>query len=344
MREAFKPELLPVIIGSLPHTDPEEACHLILTHFPEVSSWPQLPKRSFLENMYVQFSEGFPGLVLEEERIYVDRVQDLSAELGSLYEAYLENDLEMYAVSPAYAAGLARWSEGEFDSCKAVKGQVTGPISWGLTVVDQDKRPVLYDEVLADAVAKHLRLKAAWQERELRRLHPTTMIFIDEPYMASFGSPYVAVTREQAIALTEEVLDGLEGLKGIHCCGNTDWSLILSTSIDILSFDAYDYAESLSLYPAELDTFLRRGGIIVWGIVPRGEEALASETSTGVVERLHQAMELLVRKGISFDDLLAASLVSPVCGLGSISLDCAERTLALTAGVSKEMRRRYLSS
>jgi hypothetical protein len=343
VRDDFKPEFLPINIGSLPHTEPAEACSLLLAHLPEVPSWPQLPRRSFLENMYVQFSEGFPGVVLEEERIYVDRAQDLSAELERLYLAYLENDLEEYAISPAYAAGLAQWSKDEFNSCKAVKGQVTGPISWGLTIVDQDRRPILYDEVLADAAAKHLRLKALWQERELRRLHPTTVIFLDEPYMASFGSAYVSVTREQAIALIEEVLAGLEGLKGIHCCGNTDWSLVLSTSVDILSFDTYDYAESLSLYPAEVESFLRRGGIIVWGIVPREGEKLACETVSSLVERLHQAMGLLVRKGILFDDLLAASLVSPCCGLGPMSLDCAERALALAGGISEEMRKRYLT-
>jgi methionine synthase II (cobalamin-independent) len=343
VRGDFKPELLPINIGSLPHTDPEEACNLILTHFAEVPGWPQLPRRSFLENMYAQFSYGFPGIVMERDRIYVDRARDLSMELERLYLAYLENDLEGYAISPDYAAGLAQWSKAEFNSCRAVKGQVTGPVSWGLTVVDQERRPVLYDEVLADAAARHLRLKAVWQERELRQLHPTTVVFVDEPYMASFGSPYVAVTREQAIGLMEEVFDGLEGLKGIHCCGNTDWSLILSTSVDILSFDTYDYAESLSLYPAEVESFLRRGGMIVWGIVPREEEKLACETVDSLVARLHQAMELLVRKGIPFGDLLAASLVSPCCGLGSTSLDCAERALALATDVSGEMRKRYLA-
>ncbi len=94
VRDTFEPEFLPMNIGSLPHTDPEEACNLILRHFPEVSAWPQLPRRSFLENMYVQFSEGFPGVVLERERMYVDRTRDLSGELGRLYLAYLENDLE----------------------------------------------------------------------------------------------------------------------------------------------------------------------------------------------------------------------------------------------------------
>lgn len=340
----FEPEFLPTNIGSLPHTDAKEACKVVHSHFADVCGWPQLPRRSFLENMYVQFSEGFPGVVVEKDRIYVDRTRDLSVDLEGLYQAYLESDLDRYALGPSYAAGLAEWLKGEFKSCKAVKGQVTGPVSWGLTVVDQERRPILYDEVLADATAKHLRLKAMWQEKELRKYHPTTIILLDEPYMSSFGSAYVAVTRDQAISLMEEVISGLKGLKGIHCCGNTDWSLVLSTSVDVLSIDAYNYAVSLSLYPTEVKKFLRKGGIIVWGIVPREAESLAKETVDSIVGRLHRAMDLLVQKGIAFDELLAASLVSPSCGLASMSVEDAERALALTINVSSEIRRRYLLS
>jgi hypothetical protein len=344
MTNHFEPELLPLNIGSLPHEDVSQACAAVRACFREVCGWPQLPKRSFLENMYVQFSEGFPGLVLEGERVFVDRTEDLSDELERLYLAYLENDLDGYAFGPDYAAGLVEWSKGEFADCKAVKGQVTGPVSWGMTVLDQDQRPILYDEVLADATAKHLRLKAAWQERQLRRLSPNTIVFVDEPYMASFGSAYVALTREQVTALIEEVLGGLEGLKGVHCCGNTDWSIILSTSVDILSFDTYEYAESLSLYPDDVKEFLRRGGIIAWGIVPREGDSLARETTETLVERLLEAMNLLVSKGVALDDLLAASLISPCCGLTTLSVEDADRAMDLTARVSTEMRRRYLSS
>jgi len=338
----FRPELLPIHVGSLPHEDPQQACAAIRASFPELPGWPQLPKRSFLENMYVQFSEGFPGLVVAGERIFVDRTRDLSADLECLYLAYLEEDLESYGLEASYAAGFEEWSRGEFRGCRAVKGQVTGPVSWGLTVVDQDLRPVLYDEVLADAVGKHLRLKAMWQERELRRLCPTTIMVLDEPYMTSFGSAYVALKKEQVVGLMTEVLGGLQGLKGIHCCGNTDWSVVLSVPLDILSFDTYDYAESLSLYAAEVKDFLARGGAIAWGIVPRDSGKLDVETAETLVLRLLEAMDLLVQKGITLDSLLAASLISPCCGLGSLSVEDSESVLELTAGVSREMRRRYL--
>jgi hypothetical protein len=340
----FDPELLPLSLGSLPLSDPQEACQFILEHTPAIPAWPQLPRRSFLESMYVQYSERFPGVVLEDERIYVDRSQDLDPGLEQLYIAYLENNLEHAAISTDYAAGLdafcQTWSENE---CQAValKGQVTGPVSWGLTVVDQDRRPILYEEVLADAAAKHLRLKATWQESKLRRFSERTIIFVDEPYMSSFGSAFISLNREQAITLMEEVLAGLEGITGVHCCGNTDWSLLLATSVDILSLDAYEYAGALALYPEEVKAFLERGGIIAWGIVPASDE-VHEETVESLLERLHQAMNLLVQKGIPLDDLLESALVSPSDGTGSLSLETSTRVFELTIGVSQALRARYV--
>lgn len=325
--------------GSLPHTDPDAACRLVLNAL-DIPTWPQLPQRSFRENMYVQFSEGFPGVILAGERIYVDRTQDLDQQLEQLYLAYLNDDLAYGAISPEYAAGLHRFLRLDVDPPPAVKGQVTGPVSWGLTVVDQDRRSVLYDDVLADAVAKHLRLKAAWMERELRRLSLQTIIFIDEPYMSSFGSAYISLERDQVVELLSEVLAGICGLKGVHCCGNTDWSLLMDTPIDILHLDAYDYAESLSLYPEQVAAFLARGGLIGWGVVPASDRVW-EETVAGLVRRFEDALALLVAKGLHRDDLLSAALVSPSCGCGSLKVDTAERVMRLTAELSKALRERY---
>jgi len=337
--------LLPTSIGSLPYQDPAGACRSVVDTFPRVPIWPQLPRRSFLENMYVQYSEGFPGVVLDRvaERIYVDRSQDLDPGLERLYTAYLENDLDFAAIDPSYAAGLAMLPSvlSGTSAPLAVKGQVTGPISWGLTVVDQNRRPALYDEILADAIARHLRLKAAWQERELGKLCATVITFVDEPYLSAFGSAFVAVNREQVITLLEEVFTGIRGLKGVHCCGNTDWSILMETSVDILNLDAYHYAESLALYPDAVRAFLRRGGVIAWGISPNRDDLIAQETAESLTRRLEAGLELLVKKGIPKDELLAAMMITPSCGLGGMSVAAAERVFALTAGVAAEMQRRY---
>jgi len=333
---------LATAIGSMPHVEPREACSLVLKYLSEIPAWPQLPKKSFLENMYVQFSEGFPGAIVEGDRIWVDRSRDLSQPLEQLYSAYLENRMEYGKISAKHAAGLHAFLEqAKGKGRKVIKGQMTGPISFGLSVTDQNRRPLLYDEVLADAIAKHLRLKAAWQEKALRSMCPKTIISVDEPYLSSLGSAFVSFPREQVITLLEEVLGGISSLKAIHCCGNTDWSVLLQTSIDILSFDAYNYGETLALYPAEVKNFLNRGGVIAWGIVPNDEQALTKETEASIGDRLEKAMRLLSKKGISYDIIKSQCLITPSCGLGSISIEAATKALELTAAVSADFRKRH---
>ncbi len=333
---------LPTAIGSMPHTDPAAACSLVLKYLKDIPAWPQLPRRSFLENMYVQFSGGFPGVVIKEDRIYVDRSQDLDKPLEALYAAYLENNADKFPIGGEYAAGLHRFLALTSLQPPAVKGQVTGPVSFGLTVTDNNQRSIIYDDILADAAARLLRLKAAWQEKALRQISPDTIIFVDEPYMTSLGSAFVSISREKVTTLLEEVLGGIEGLKGVHCCGNTDWSVLLATSIDILSFDAYNYAGSLALYPAEIKRLISRGGAIAWGIVPNDKESLARESAASLRDRLEAAMAPFTRNGIGFRQLIRQGLLTPSCGLDPLSEDAAAGVLELLAELSEELRRRYL--
>jgi len=160
--------------------------------------------------------------------------------------------------------------------------------------------------------------------------------------MAAFGSVGVLLSKERIISLLEEVFGGISGLKGVHCCGNTDWSVLLGTSADILSFDAYNYAQSLSLYPTEIKEFLAKKGAIAWGIIPNDEEALAKETVTSLKDRLEEAMAPFTRKGIHFKQLIKQGLLTPSCGLGSIATEeAAAQALELLAELSVKIRKRY---
>jgi len=151
------------------------------------------------------------------------------------------------------------------------------------------------------------------------------------------------LSRERVVNLLEEVLAGLSGLKGVHCCGNTDWSILLSTSVDIISFDAYNYAQSLSLYPTEVKGFLERGGSIAWGIVPNEEEALAKESAACLQDRLEEAMAPFTREGVRFRQLIAQGLLTPSCGLASLAAEeAAAHALELLAQLSEKVRKRYL--
>ncbi|MGD9118175.1 MAG: methionine synthase [Dehalococcoidia bacterium] len=333
---------LPTIIGSMPHTDPAAACAQVLQYLKDIPAWPQLPRRDFKENMNAQFSEGFPGIRLKADSLTVNRTQDFDESLERFYIAYLEEDIDKYPTTAAYAAGLHTFLGSVNLAPPVVKGQITGPLTWGLSVTDEEGKAILYDDVLGDAVAKFLRLKAAWQEKQLAKISPNTIIFVDEPYMASFGSVAVPLAKERVVLLLEEVFSGLKGIRGVHCCGNTDWSVILETSLDILSFDAYNYAQSLSLYPAEVKRFLDRGGVIAWGIIPNDGPSLGKESAAALKDRLEEAMVPFTRNGVDFKQLVAQSLITPSCTLASLeSPDASARALELLAELSQLMRTKY---
>ncbi|MDD5083250.1 MAG: methionine synthase, partial [Dehalococcoidales bacterium] len=276
-------------------------------------------------------------------RIFVDRTQDNDSVIEKLLTAYVDNNIDQYPISRAYAAGLHSFLERPGLASLAVKGQITGPISFGLSVPDTNGRAIIYDDIFSDLAAKMLRLRAAWQEKRLREISERTIIFVDEPYMASFGSAFVPLTKERVTNLLAEVLGGLSGLKGVHCCGNTDWPVLLETGIDIISFDTYNYARSFTLYPAAVKKFLDRQGAIAWGIVPNTEEALAGETVASLKDRLEEAMAPFTRHGIRFEQLVKHGLLTPSCTLGVMtSVDSAARALELLAELSSRLRKQYL--
>jgi hypothetical protein len=193
-------------------------------------------------------------------------------------------------------------------------------------------RSILYNEMLADAIVKNAVMNARWQARELHAVRPNVIIFADEPYMASFGSAFISLSREQAIGMLDEVFAGIhqeDALAGVHCCANTDWSVLLGTSVDILNLDAYGYIENLALYPAELRAFLDRGGVVAWGIVPNTEE-LYEVTPERLAHELRVGIRLISEKAaargvtITVEELEHRSLIAPACGMGPTTVDVAD--------------------
>lgn len=279
---------------------------------------------------------------VDSERAYVDQGEELESSLEQLYTAYSENDFRKYVVSEEYAAGLHAFLSIDHGKVRCVKGQITGPVTWGMSAVNREGLPIIYDETVAEAVPMFLRLKAAWQESVLRQISDTTMIFVDEPSLSFLGTAGTALSDDQVVDLMDQVFGGIDGLKGMHCCGAADWSLLLRTSVDILNFDAYNYAESLALYPAEVKALLERGGSIAWGIVPSDEEVLPKETVASLRDRLEEAMAPFTRAGLRFGQLIEQGLLTPSCGLGSLSPEAAEQALELLADLSAEVRKRYI--
>jgi len=327
-------------IGSMPHTDPKAAC-IAVRKYCNLFFWPQMPRRSPLENMYVQYTESLPGATINKDKVSVSQSGSFDEHLEKLYYADSENRFSNYMTGPDYAAGLHEFVNSAGGKTALVKGQITGPVSLGVCALDESGRGILYDDMLAETLAKFLKLKAMWQEHYLRTIAADTIIFFDEPYLTSLGSAFVSIPDEQVAALLETAVSGIRGYTGVHCCGSTNWSLLLNSPIDVLSFDAYNYSDSLSTYPADVAAFIQRGSAIAWGIVPNDEETLARETAASLADRLGEAMAPFTRMGIQYKQLINQSLITPSCGLASLSCEAADAAMSLCTGLSKAFRSKY---
>ena len=339
----------PLGIGSVPYTDPESAWDNILKYFTKIPFWPQLPKRAFAENMYAQFSEHIPGRIIEPEndRFYIDRTLDLQPDMEEFYTLYLKNDPKELGVSRGYCEGLyfafdiLEDNKDYFKDIKFIKGQITGPISFGLQVMDQDGKPILYDEMLHDILVKNLERKAQWQLEMLKKINENVIISVDEPYLSSVGSGFLNLDRDKVITDIESVFKSLNCVRATHCCGNTDWSLLLNTSAEILLFDAYNYSKNLALFSAELNDFLTSGGRIGWGIVPTTGAELENNTQQAMINRLEAGITLLVNKGLDREVIMNQSVITPCCGLGSVSITQAKTAMELTLSISEYIQNKY---
>jgi len=357
----FAANCRPILIGSLPLTSHEQAMQLILAHTPEIPLWPQLPKQP-REGMIRQFLTGFPGLRDEDNRYWIDTDRpDFPEEMAVFYEDYLQAvENQAYLKTSRFALGtdsasgfftLLEYLRTAKISPLTVKGQVTGPVTTGIGVKDDKGNSIFYDDNLRDILIKLITLKACWQVGELRRFtgQAKPIIFIDEPGLVSFGSSgFTGVSQEMASMAVAEVIAAIKaagGLAGLHICANGDWGPALTSDTDIISFDAYFYFDNFILYKDQLCSFLARGGILAWGIVPTGDPlVVAKESSGSLFAKWLVQLQDLAALGFSEQTLMAQTFIAPSCGTGSLTPELACKVLAMTGELSSLAKTHFLNS
>jgi methionine synthase II (cobalamin-independent) len=336
-------------IGSVPFADTNEACELILKFCPRIPYVPQLIKRDPRENMFLQFSENLPCLLAdcEKKQVVFDETQDREKRLAEFYDYIVHNCYEYFRISLEYSKGFYLMLE----KCRKknnpfIKVQVTGPVTYLLSVTKKDRQSLIFDNEFSEAITLGLAMKGLWQAQEIRKTGKIPILFFDEPSLWGLGSAYMPVSDEKAAFLIDSLVSFIkerdkELLLGLHCCGNTDWRMIFESGVDIVSFDACSFGDKLVLYPKEIKQFLQSGGFLAFGIVPTSEykEGITEEE---LRDKFIFVLEGFEQKGIPRDLLLNNAIFTPACGMGPLAQTDAKRVLKLTASLAKQIQDRYI--
>ncbi|RZW19102.1 MAG: hypothetical protein EX260_08375 [Desulfobulbaceae bacterium] len=229
-----------------------------------------------------------------------------------------------------------------------VKGQVTGPVTAGMGIKDERGAALVYDDNLWDMLVKLLAGKARWQVEQLRQFsdYAAPIIFIDEPGIVSFGSTaFAGISRELVVDGVSELIVSIKeagGLSGIHICANGDWEPALKSATDIISFDAYSFFDNFVLYRKQLISYLRRGGVLAWGIVPTSPpDTVENERLDTLYERWLMQLEILCSFGFSEREILHQTLIAPACGTGSLTPELALKVLTMTSNLADFIKKEF---
>jgi hypothetical protein len=355
----MKTKFLATAIGSMPFDNADYAVSVSLGRLPDAPIWPQLPRLGGLnEQMEIQYNEGMPCVVIDydKQRMYFETSGDYSEAFAEFYEKYMaamdpdsgDGDCSSMAIGPEFSKGIyaleKALKQNGATPLPFVKVQTTGPASFALTITDENKRAIYYNEEFRDVIVKSLAMKCRWQIQKFKPYAENIICFIDEPILSAFGSStYVSVKREDVVAILSEDIEAVHAdsaLAGLHCCGNTEWSILIDAGVDIVNFDAFSFGDTIAMYADAVKAHLSRGGMLAWGVVPTSK-AIREQTAETLEAQLEKVMDGLAAKGISKQLITEQAIITPSCGTGSLEPEDAERVFMLTHELSQRMKAKY---
>ena len=333
--------LLTTAMAVMPHTDVERALETALSL--DVPFWPQLPNYSYHEDMYVQAAEHFPGIILDMNkktlRFSLDRfIEELEAALSHF------DDPLYFDVSETYSAVYHRFLALDLAGWPAIRGQLEGPVSFGFNVLDQNERPILFDDTVRPFMFDFMARRVNVQLARLQKRNSRAFMFVDEPGMQFLFSALSGYDNIKAKNDLDQFFAQIDRPRGIHLCGNPDWDFMLNLDLDVLSLDVYTNAEIISAYAGSIKRFLDRGGVIVWGIVPTGFDIFAKEEIPTLIQRLEAVWEFLWSKGVDREMLIAQGMLSPAtcCLVNPDKTVTVERAFETVRQMSRILKEKYL--
>lgn len=295
-------------MGIMPHTDIEKALTLALTL--DIPYWPQLPKVNYYEDMYAQISEHFPGIIIDTTR------REISFSIERFYEdlevflAHWEDET-YFRLSPEYSVVFHRFLKQDLTKYQFIRGQSIGPVSYGLKILDENKKPMIYYEEVRQTVFDFVAKKLQAQLSEMQAVHPGAFVWVDEPGLEMIFMAITGYTSERAKEDYRAFLEKFPGPKGVHLCGNPDWSFLLQMELDVLSLDVFARGHIFSRYSEDIRAFLDRGGVISWGITPTLTEEFEKENVQSMIDTLDGLWKSLDQAGIPYQQLLEQAWLAP---------------------------------
>ena len=321
------PPLATTGIGSLPHSQLELALQMALQV--DVPYLPQLPAGNPSEFMIPGALDGLPGLRFDAEGLCTVDLDDWQARreefAASVESALTSGELERFEPSPqACRAWKPFLWEIAHRKLAFAKAQIAGAATVRWATKTSTGEPVFESPQLDEQIFRLLLAKAVAIATAVRRAGATPIVYLDEPGLYALrrnNAHHLIALQEIKVLVMALQREG--ALVGLHCCGNTDWDLLLDSGVDLLSLDVRLSLDAALENRAALDRFLGTGAAFSLGIIPTN--VTASFAVSELVDSVEASFIASFGKAKA-RELILRSVLTPACGLAMRSVVVAERT------------------
>ena len=273
---------------------------------------PQLPNRHPEERMLVQWGDGLCGC----------GAVDSSIGLG--YGEPVGPRAEAFGGAEALLAVLG-------DDVPAVKTQATGPVTLALGFLAAGHP----GESLLDCVVTGLTDRVDNHVASLAARLPSadiTLIF-DEPGLSGLLIPGFPITSEDAGQVLRKVITAAPVPAGVHCCADTDWSVVASAGPSLISWDINALGAAFLEHVEAIAAATWEGMGFIWGVAPTQTQPVPSDLGG----RLQRIVGRLVMSGAKMAGLLEDAMFSPACGLAGLTEGQAEIVARTVVQLAEEL-------
>jgi hypothetical protein len=193
-------------------------------------------------------------------------------------------------------------------------------VSFGFKVLDENLKPIIYNDEARTILFDFIQKKANVQYRGLKERNPNAFVWLDEPGLGYVFSGLSGYNEQQAKGDYHNFVEGLEGPKGLHLCAEVSLPYLLELGVEILSFDGYQIGFMPKEYAGSVAEFTKKGGVISWGIVSTESTVRATQTPEGLAAVLSDYWEVISENtGLSLTQIAMQALVAPArCCLSDI--------------------------
>lgn len=334
--------------GALPYETLEPITRMQAKLFEQMPYLAFCPALDSEDTILKRTFTGIPGVKIKGKKVALkiasNSYKQGLTKLDKAYNTPTPENLEHFAIESPFLEKFLQLTK-KFKSNFACVN-LLGPFTVSQMLLNAAEEQTLADKSYRKLFIQAVCVKALWIMNQIRTMSPRTtpIIILEEPMLAQLGvlkREVEDLTDELVINLLAKVIEKLQmagALVAVQCMDKCNWQVPIKAGADIISFDAYNNPNNLSIIPEDVIEFIKRGGKINWGIVPTMNESLVKGLTVDyMAQRLDATFEGLILAGVSEPYVYNSAFVSVQGNLEHLPVIFAEKAIMIATQLAQRI-------